>query len=44
MGGLAYALASATIAFTDRFDPLFPIGSLIGVWAVAVGVVAMIRK
>ncbi|GAB3142623.1 hypothetical protein [Microbispora hainanensis] len=43
-GGLAYALASATIAFTDRFDPLFPVGSLIGVWAVAVGVMAMIRK
>ncbi|WP_432871954.1 hypothetical protein [Microbispora rosea] len=44
VGGLAYALASATIAFTDRFDPLFPVGSLIGVWAAAVGVVAMTRK
>ncbi|GIH50043.1 hypothetical protein SAMN05421833_118125 [Microbispora rosea] len=44
VGGLAYALASATIAFTDRFDPLFPVGSLIGVWAAAVGVVAIIRK
>jgi len=44
VGGLAYALASATIAFTDRFDPLFPVGSLIGIWAVAVGVVAMTRK
>ncbi|MEV5743423.1 hypothetical protein AB0L30_25475 [Microbispora rosea] len=44
VGGLAYALASATIAFTDRFDPLFPVGSLIGIWAAAVGVVAMTRK
>ncbi|MEV4297051.1 hypothetical protein [Microbispora rosea] len=44
VGGLAYALASATIAFTDRFDPLFPVGSLIGIWAAAAGVVAMTRK
>lgn len=44
VGGLAYALASATIAFTDRFDPLFPVGSLIGIWAAAVGVVTMTRK
>ncbi|MBP2708558.1 hypothetical protein JOL79_32790 [Microbispora sp. RL4-1S] len=43
-GGLAFALASATIAFTDRFDPLFPLGSLIGVWAAAVGVMATTRR
>ncbi|MEU7886511.1 hypothetical protein AB0B54_13500 [Microbispora bryophytorum] len=43
-GGLAYALASATIAFTDRFDPLFPVGSLIGIWAAAAGVMAVTRK
>ncbi|GII59107.1 hypothetical protein Pth03_74960 [Planotetraspora thailandica] len=44
VGGLAYALASATIAFTDQFDPLFPAGSLIGVWAATVGVMAATRK
>jgi hypothetical protein len=44
VGGLAFALASATIAFTDRFDALFPVGSLIGVWAAAVGVMAVTRK
>lgn len=38
VGGLAWSLASATIAFTDRFDPLFPVASLISVWAVAAGV------
>ena len=30
IGGLAFALASATIAYTDRFDGLFPLASLIG--------------
>jgi hypothetical protein len=44
VGGLAFALASVTIAFTDRFDPLFPVGSLIDVWAAAVGVMALTRK
>jgi hypothetical protein len=43
-GGLAYALASATIAFTDTFDALFPVGSLIGLWAVGVGVRALVRR
>jgi hypothetical protein len=37
VGGVAWCLATATIAFTDRFDPLFPVASLISVWAVAVG-------
>jgi len=44
VGGLAFALASATIAFTDRFDPLFPLGSLIAVWAVAVAVPGFARR
>ena len=44
VGGLAAGLASATIAFTDTFDPLFPVGSLIGVWAVAVGGMALARR
>jgi hypothetical protein len=44
VGGLAFAFASATIAFTDQFDPLFPVASLIGVWAAATGVMAVTRK
>lgn len=43
LGGLAFALANATIAFTDVFDPLFPVAGLIGIWAVAVGVIALVR-
>ncbi len=43
-GGLAFALASATIAYTDRFDPLFPVASLLGIWAVVVGLMVMLRK
>ena len=41
VGGLAFALATATIAFTDLFDPLFPVSSAIGVWAAAVGVIGL---
>ena len=37
VGALAFVLASSTIAWTDRFDALFPIGGLLGVWAVLVG-------
>lgn len=44
VGGLAFALASATIAFTDRFDGLFPVGSLLGIWAVLSGVLLLIRR
>ncbi len=44
VGGLAFALAAATIAFTDRFDPLFPVGSLLGVWGVVVGLMVLLRK
>ena len=44
VGGLAHALAAATIAYTDRFDWLFPIGSLIGVWAVVVGLMVLLRR
>lgn len=43
VGGVAWALATATIAFTDRFDPLFPVASLISVWAVAAGVMWAVR-
>lgn len=45
VGGVAWSLATATIAFTDRFDALFPIaGSLITVWAVAAGTMWAVRR
>lgn len=44
VGGLAFALASATIAYTDRFDGLFPVASLIGIWGVVVGLVVLLRQ
>ena len=44
VGGLAFALASATIAYTDRFDGLFPLASLIGIWGVVVGVMVLLRR
>jgi hypothetical protein len=44
LGGLAFTVATATIAFVDTFDPLFPIAGLAGLWLVAVGVVGMVRK
>lgn len=38
VGGAAWCLAAATIAFTDRFDSLFPVaGSLVSAWAVVAG-------
>ncbi|WP_141281823.1 hypothetical protein [Pseudonocardia hydrocarbonoxydans] len=44
VGGLAFALATATIAFVDTFDPLFPVAGLAGVWLVATGVVGLNRR
>ena len=44
VGGLAFALASATIPYTDTFDSLFKIGSLLSIWAILVGVIAMRRS
>ena len=38
IGGVAYGVAGATFAFTDALDPLFPLASFIGVWAVVTGV------
>lgn len=43
VGGVAYALAGATFAFTDALDPLFPLASFIGVWAVITGA-SMLRR
>lgn len=44
LGGLAFALATATIAFVDTFDPLFPVAGLAGVWLVATGLVGLVRR
>jgi hypothetical protein len=44
VGGLAFALASATIPYTDTFDSLFKIGSLLSIWAILVGVTAIRRR
>jgi hypothetical protein len=44
LGGLAIAVATATIAYVDTFDPLFPVAGLAGLWLIAVGVIGMIRK
>ena len=37
VGGVAYALASGTAAFTDALDPLFPVSSVIALWALGTG-------
>lgn len=44
VGGLAFAVATATIAFVDTFDPLFPVAGLAGLWLVAVGVIGLSRS
>jgi hypothetical protein len=44
IGGLAFAVATATIAFIDTFDPLFPVAGLAGVWLVSTGVVGLSRR
>jgi hypothetical protein len=44
LGGLAFALATATIAYVDTFDPLFPVAGLAGVWLVSVGAIGLARR
>jgi hypothetical protein len=44
VGGLAFAVATATIAFVDTFDPLFPVAGLAGVWLIATGLVGLTRR
>jgi hypothetical protein len=44
LGGLSFAAATATIAYVDTFDPLFPVAGLAGVWLVATGVVGLARR
>ena len=44
LGGLAFAIATATIAFVDTFDPLFPVAGLAGLWLVTTGVIGLARR
>ena len=44
LGGLAFAVATATIAFVDTFDPLFPVAGLAGLWLVTTGVIGLARR
>ena len=44
LGGLAFALATATIAFVDTFDPLFPVAGLAGLWLVTTGIIGLTRR
>ncbi|GII33494.1 hypothetical protein [Planotetraspora mira] len=44
LGGIGHGLATATILFTDRFNPLFPAAAGIAVWAIAVGVTVLLRR
>lgn len=44
VGGLAFALASATIAYIDTFDPLFKVASLLSVWAIVAGGMAIRQR
>ena len=44
LGGLAFAVATATIAFVDTFDPLFPVAGLAGLWLVATGAIGLTRR
>lgn len=43
VGGSAFALASATIAYTDAFDSVFKLSSLISIWAILAGVISIRR-
>lgn len=43
IGGVAYALAGGTAAFTDVLDPLFPISGAIALWAIGTGIWLLLR-
>jgi len=43
VGGLGYALAGATAPFISTFTPLFDLVSLVGVWAMVVGAMQLLR-
>ncbi|MBA3798881.1 MAG: hypothetical protein H0X18_07250 [Geodermatophilaceae bacterium] len=43
VGGLGYALAGVTAPFMSTFTPLFDLVSLVGVWAMVVGAMQLVR-
>ncbi len=43
IGGLGYALAGVTAPFMATFTPLFDLAALVGVWAMAVGAMQLVR-
>ena len=38
VGAIGFSIAALTIPYTDRFDPLFPMGGLLGLWMIVIGV------
>lgn len=38
VGAMGFSIAALTIPYTDRFDPLFPMGGLLGLWMIVIGV------
>ncbi|MEO7352566.1 MAG: hypothetical protein ABIR34_02100, partial [Marmoricola sp.] len=44
IGGSGYALAGVTAPFMATFTPLFDLVSLVGVWAMVVGVMQLVRE
>jgi hypothetical protein len=44
VGAAGFALAALTIPYTDRFDPLFPMGGLLGLWMIIIGVGRVVRR
>jgi len=43
IGGLGYALAAATAPFMETFTPLFELVRLLGVWALVIGAIHLLR-
>lgn len=44
VGAIGFAIAALTIPYTDRFDPLFPLGGLLGLWMIVIGVGRAARR
>lgn len=44
IGGLGYAVAGATAPFISTFTPLFDLVILVGVWAMVVGLMQLLRS
>ena len=43
VGAIGFSIAAFTIPYTDRFDPLFPMGGLLGLWMIVIGVSRAVR-